>query len=154
MVVRHPLGHRLGADDVGEPQSREKALSQISPRGAPTQSAAASSRLYLRLLAERREVLGLAPFTERSVMESAQEILVASHLHWLEQRFVANPPSGVQRFYGDVLVVFASKREDFFVNKLGLTEVEASVYAIERYWNVVRQLTLEGSHHDVCMRCI
>jgi len=123
-------------------------------------------------LASRRAELGLAPFTERSVLEQQRELRASTHLLGLaaayqSQADAQNYPKLAKLLSrvttatpttlssaSPVWLVLAAAREEFFVNSAGLTKEEASSNTARLYGSIADELTVPGDHLDVCSRCM
>jgi thioesterase domain-containing protein len=174
-------GHRLGKPAKGlvliDPVPPIRVVSNAhnpGVRGAATYLALHTTGLDLSFLQEvddadlgiklaaRRTELGLAPFTERAVLEQQRELRATAHLLDLTTRFQS-------RMGGDsasssasahaisstspIWLVLATAREEFFVSA-GLSPSEASADMARLYGEIAEEITLTGSHLDICSRCM
>jgi len=104
-------------------------------------------------LAARRAELGLVPFTEQSVLERQRELRAATHLLTLAASFqseAAAIPPAVAR----VWLALSANRVDFFASNAGLSAEEAGRTTALRYGQIAREITVPGTHLEVCQRCM
>jgi len=53
-----------------------------------------------------------------------------------------------------VCLVVADDREQFYMSSADLTREESSTATARLYGNVVEELVVQGTHMDVCTRCM
>jgi len=125
-------------------------------------------------LAARRSELGIAPFTERSVLEQQKELRAAKHLLDLtaayqsqtdaqssstslvdkarrkarEKIFGATPTASASAC--PVWLALADGRERFFTETAGLTKEESSRETALLYGSIAEEISLPGGHLEAC----
>jgi len=103
-------------------------------------------------LAARRAELGLSPFTERAVLERQRELRAATHLLDLTARFQSQA-SSIPSTESKLWLILAEERADFYL-RAGFAMDEASPAAAQQYGSIAQELTMPGSHLEVCQRCM
>jgi len=110
--------------------------------------------LGVRLAAREAEV-GLTPFSERAVLEKHRELRATAHLMDLAARYQyrSHTPEGNQQST-PVWLALAAEREDFFMSNAGLTREEAGADTARLLGSISHEITLPGTHIEVCQRCM
>jgi len=105
-------------------------------------------------LAARQAELGLAPFTETAVLERQRELRASTHLLDLAAYFQSHG-AGSYKIQSPVPVwlTLAAERQAFFT-EVGLTADEAGAAAARLYGNLADEVSVPGSHLEVCQRCM
>jgi len=109
---------------------------------------------YGILLAEHGAKLGRAPFTFTTVLKRQRELRAATHLLDLAHAFTGPDARPKAHRNCRVCLVIVSERDDFFVDKCGLTQEESSVVTARLYGDMIEELEVPGAHMAVCERCI
>uniref|UniRef100_A0A7S2HJZ0 AB hydrolase-1 domain-containing protein n=1 Tax=Haptolina brevifila TaxID=156173 RepID=A0A7S2HJZ0_9EUKA len=104
-------------------------------------------------LAARRAELGLAPFTEQTVLENQRELRATTHLLNLATAYQTQPKLSIPSTESRVWLTLSEGRPDFFL-KAGLTAAEASPAAAQKYGSIAQELIVPGGHLEVCQRCM
>ena len=98
--------------------------------------------------------LGLAAFTPAAVRDRQRELRATTHMIDLAAMFTAQEDGTADDIDCKVCLSTASEREDFFMNVCHLTLAESEAATARLYGDVVEELTLSGTHMDVCARCV